>query len=410
MGQRQKNYGWGSGLDTAQVLLAVELTKLSTNLERKLSAKQLEIDLILNLWHHDDPDAVPIDTERLTIGNIAMYSLALIAACHDPRFFHGHDLIGSLLHHEANSNLDFAISSLAACKAGAHVRKRYLRRLIEITNNKNNVEVLSYAILALQCVERDHRNRNVKPLLKKPLTALASLQEADGGFGSLHATAIATQALQESKAIWNRTGAISWLLNHQGPDGAFFDIPTTAEVIIALANTGINSLKDDNCDDKTNNTEMETAIITPYMAEPININATDITGIDKTTKVIAEIKSTPNNITVTYSLWVGSNVSEKYSLNITVDRNETFYEIMQKAASMDPKYTFSATEWPNGHYVHTLYGYKEEPLSYHYWLLYRLPEFPDPNNPPGNQLVASTGVDDLIIKNGEHYLFWYKKL
>lgn len=87
------------------------------------------------------------------------------------------------------------------------------------------------------------------------------------------------------------------------------------------------------------NTEMETAIITPYMAEPININATDITGIDKTTKVIAEIKSTPNNITVTYSLWVGSNVSEKYSLNITVDRNETFYEIMQKAASMDPKYT-----------------------------------------------------------------------
>lgn len=61
----------------------------------------------------------------------------------------------------------------------------------------------------------------------------------------------AFKALQESKAIWNRTGAISWLLNHQGPDGAFFDIPTTAEVIIALANTGINSLKDDNCDDKT---------------------------------------------------------------------------------------------------------------------------------------------------------------
>lgn len=84
---------------------------------------------------------------------------------------------------------------------------------------------------------------------------------------------------------------------------------------------------------------METAIITPYMAERIDINATDVTGIDKTTTVIAEIESTPNNITVTYSLWVGSNVSEKYSLNITVDRNETFYEIMQKAASLDPKYT-----------------------------------------------------------------------
>lgn len=96
MAQRQKNYGWGDGLETAQALLAVELTKSSTNLERKLSAKQLEIDLILNLWHHDDPDAVPIDSERLTIGNIALYCLALIAACRDPRFFYGHDLIGRL--------------------------------------------------------------------------------------------------------------------------------------------------------------------------------------------------------------------------------------------------------------------------------------------------------------------------
>lgn len=43
------------------------------------------------------------------------------------------------------------------------------------------------------------------------------------------------QALQEGKAMWNRTNAVDWLLNHQGPDGAFFDIATTAEVIIALA-------------------------------------------------------------------------------------------------------------------------------------------------------------------------------
>lgn len=221
--------------------------------------------------------------------------------------------LGSLLHHEANSDLEFTLSSLAACKAGAHVRKRHLRRLIEITNAKQSVgkiclfqifkahslmmvfqyncsqtisfhkstaEVLSKAILALQCVERDHRNRNVKPLLKKPLTALSMLQEPDGGFGSLHTTAIATQvhfarilivlktennfmryytfnllvfqALQEGKAIWNRTSAVSWLLTHQGPDGAFFDVPTTAEVIIALANTGVNSLKDDNCEEQVN--------------------------------------------------------------------------------------------------------------------------------------------------------------
>lgn len=52
-----------------------------------------------------------------------------------------------------------------------------------------------------------------------------------------------------------------------------------------------------------------------------------------------EIVSSPSNITVTYSLWVGTNLSEKYSLNITVDHNETFYNIMERAAEMDSKYS-----------------------------------------------------------------------
>lgn len=73
-------------------------------------------------------------------------------------------------------------------------------------------------------------------------------------------------------------------------------------------------------------------------------------------------------------------------------------------------YRFSATEWPNGHYVHTLSGLKESPMSYHFWLLYKLKSCPDTQNPPSNNLVAPTGVDDLIVQDGEHYLFWYKKL
>lgn len=30
-------------------------------------------------------------------------------------------------------------------------------------------------------------------------------------------------------------------------------------------------------------------------------------------------------------------------------------------------------------------------FRYHYWLLYRLPEFPDSEAPPGNQLIAPVG-------------------
>lgn len=70
---------------------------------------------------------------------------------------------------------------------------------------------------------------------------------------------------------------------------------------------------------------------------------------------------------------------------------------MQMAADQNPKFKFEASEWPNGHYVHTLAGHKEEPMGYHYWLLYRLPEIPDPASPPGNQLVAPVGKSYLPI-------------
>lgn len=97
------------------------------------------------------------------------------------------------------------------------------------------------------------------------------------------------------------------------------------------------------------------------------------------------------NITITYTLWVGTNVTENYTIVLVAPRNSSFYTVMQTAMEMDPKFAFEASEWPNGHYVHTLAGYKEEPMGYHYWLLYRLPEVPDPAVPPANHMVAPVG-------------------
>lgn len=419
--QRNKDWGWGTGTDTAQAIVAMEMTKTGGRLERELSAKQLEIELLARLWQHHDPDSVTLqqqddEDEALTVANIATYSMALASACHDPRQFHGHDLIGSLLQHETISDLDFSYSSLVACESGTHVRKRHIRRLMEIANTKHTVDSLSVAILALQCVEHDHRNRNVKPLLKKPLATLIALQQPDGGFGSLHTTALAIRALQEGKATWNRTNAVDWLLNHQGPDGAFFDIATTAEVIMALARaSGVAEGIADHCEvrpgaDKDN---VGTAVIIPHPTavdtkHPVSVNVSEPVATDEYR--LPQTSDSGTNVTVSYSLWIGSNITEKRSINITADHNVTFYEIMQRASDLDSAFTFSATEWPNGHYVHTLSGLKEEPMSYHFWLLYKLRSCPDPQNPPSNQLVAPTGVDDLIVQNGEHYLFWYKKL
>ena len=42
--------------------------------------------------------------------------------------------------------------------------------------------------------------------------------------------------------------------------------------------------------------------------------------------------------TVTYTLWVGSNVTENHTLSITTANNSTFYNVMQIAAEKDKHY------------------------------------------------------------------------
>lgn len=89
MEQRHKDWGWGV-YDSPQALLAVTLTRTGSELERQLSAKQLEVDLVLQLWRHHE-------TPAMTPATMALYSMALTSACHDPRQFHGHDLIGEYM-------------------------------------------------------------------------------------------------------------------------------------------------------------------------------------------------------------------------------------------------------------------------------------------------------------------------
>ena len=75
---------------------------------------------------------------------LARYTLALNAMCTDPRQFHGHDLIGTLQHHEPPTDYEFALTTLAACNAQAHVRKRQIRRLLDIANAAQDHNVGRY--------------------------------------------------------------------------------------------------------------------------------------------------------------------------------------------------------------------------------------------------------------------------
>ncbi|SPP89303.1 uncharacterized protein CG3556 [Drosophila guanche] len=418
--KRASDYGWDN--DTHVVILAKELSggrdpnesadghmQVIQELEDTLSVKEMEIEILAMLdRHHTLPKPLNLD-------KLARYVLALGSLCKDPKHFHGHDLVATLQHHEPAQDIEFALTTLSACSSAAHVRKRQIRRLLDIASGvtDQSVDAIAMVILALRCIVTDHRHRHLQHFVRRPARGLASLQDQRGSFGSLRSTALAMQALQDLEydpaGHWNRTAASRYILSRQRADGGWSEEPLqdgqepdigvglTADIILALGWKGLGAVRALQCDHVIRESSDPTENGEPKLAVPFGLSSS------------AE-ESDAKNISYTYTLWVGSNVSEAFSLSLVSPKNTSFFKAMTQAAEMDPRFIFEAREWPNGHYVHTLYGKKEEPRGYHYWLLYRLPELPDPNNTPGNQLIAPVGVDELMVEDGEHYLYWYKKL
>uniref|UniRef100_A0A1B0FJY2 Uncharacterized protein n=1 Tax=Glossina morsitans morsitans TaxID=37546 RepID=A0A1B0FJY2_GLOMM len=418
--KRAPNYGWEN--DTHVVILAKELSgardpsdvdghlQIIQELEDMLSVKEMEIEILAMLdRHHTLPR--PLNLQKL-----ARYVLALGSLCKDPKHFHGHDLVATLQHHEPTQDIEFALTTLSACSSAAHVRKRQIRRLLDIASGvtDQSVDTIAMVILALRCIVTDHRHRHLQHFVRRPSRGLASLQDTRGSFGSLRSTALAMQALQDLErdpaGSWNRTAASRWIRSKQRDDGGWSEEPLqdgqgpdigvglTADIILALGWKGLGAVRALQCDHVIReNSDLASENGEQKLAVPYGL-----------TSSVEESDS--KNVSYTYTLWVGSNVTESFSLSLISPRNTSFFKAMTQAAEMDPRFAFEAREWPNGHYVHTLAGKREEPRGYNYWLLYRLPELPDPNNAPGNQLIAPVGVDELMVEDGEHYLYWYKKL
>ncbi|XP_071448123.1 uncharacterized protein CG3556 [Hetaerina americana] len=481
-GRPEEGWGWGwaagapgRGDATPLAVLALRLSNDSwlspRGLRSQLASQQIDVDVLVHLhWkHHEEP---------ISPGRLSYYTLALHAICRDPRYFHGHDLVGSLLHHESPSDEEFAIASLATCASGAHVRKRQIRRLLDVADKvggvtegtaaaedaSGDVETLATVLLALDCIVREHRNRNLEHYVKRPARSLARLQTPDGSFGSrMRATALALQAListwEEEPSwnhmassenqpgggtSWNRSAALVSLLSHQGSDGSFGggDVVATAEAVLALAGRGgLGAVRNVSCPTPPRPPSPllpASGALTPPPQQtasgqqhsslaPARHGASSHSaartqsdeGMEATgskTEGPAATPKVPKNGTagedavVTYTLWVGPNISESLSLTLKAQRNSSFYGVMTEAARRDERFQFASSTWPNGHYVHTIHNLREQPAAHSYWLLYRLATLPDPMDPPSHRQLSPIGVDDLLVNDGDHFLFWYKKL
>jgi len=81
---------------------------------------------------------------------------------------------------------------------------------------------------------------------------LARQQRHDGSFGDLRNTVLVMQALEEVENEpadnWNRSAALSWLINQQRPDGSFHgSVHATAEAMLGVAPRGLASIRALDC-------------------------------------------------------------------------------------------------------------------------------------------------------------------
>lgn len=54
---------------------------------------------------------------------------------------------------------------------------------------------------------------------------------------------------------------------------------------------------------------------------------------------VTRVEETGGEVTVTYTIWVNTNVTENHTMAVVVHYNSTFYNVMQLAALKDPHYT-----------------------------------------------------------------------
>ncbi|KAF4532032.1 hypothetical protein B566_EDAN015011 [Ephemera danica] len=117
-----------------------------------------------------------------------------------------------------------------------------------------------------------------------------------------------------------------------------------------------------------------------------------------------------SEIIVGYTIWAeeGDNPAAfQANIRVNVPTNATLFQVMQRAREVDSAFEFSSRVYSGlGNYITCLCGLCESPDENRYWMIFQTPAIPDPAQPPGNNLLTPRGVDGMIVKNGDEFLFW----
>lgn len=202
---------------------------------------------------------------------------------------------------------------------------------------------MAMVLLALRCIITDHRHRHLQHFIRRPALGLAALQGPRGSFGSLRSTALAMQALQDlplDGTTYNRSVSSKWILERQRSDGGWSEEPLhdgqdpnvgvalTADIILALGCKGLGAVRALQCDHVIRDTPI---------GNGENGDNGDKLLPDKPVPPSSLEDSEQKNVSYSYTLWLETNITEVYSLQLVSPKNTSFFKAMTQAADQDSR-------------------------------------------------------------------------
>lgn len=115
-----------------------------------------------------------------------------------------------------------------------------------------------------------------------------------------------------------------------------------------------------------------------------------------------------NDLKVTYTIWIGDDVTDSNSINVRVPEGSKFIAVMEEAAKSKQDFIFEYKTYDFGRLITSIGGASENTEKNQYWMLYELSSKPDVDRKPTDKYLSNWGVDALDVRQSVHYLFWLK--
>lgn len=374
---------WGWGKMTIRAVLALQMTDMNwlneEDLSSQLSVKEMNIHIL--------SDFLQREPQNILAGELAFMINSLVFSCQDPRDFHGVNLIENLSSwmsvfpiEDFNNGFQYGLAVLALCNANEPISDEYIAVLTHDLQNADGTflfgaDEASMVLMALSCVrDRGLANADVSEAVESIVFYLIGKQQEDGSFGNEHTTALVLQALISAdiyRTNWNCNAALEALKHFRLRDGSFGRLGTPLFTSIEV----LPSLR----------------------GKTYTHNSTACPQKNTVTVIQSSRK-----ISVRYSL--EDSVTNRFSMSrlLRVSENSTMYQVMSHAASVDENFQFETKNSSFGRYVSEINGLKSNFMDQNYWFLLI--------GKIGEQLsMAVTGIDTLILSDGDHVMFRYQK-